>query len=47
MFTFIFLVCILITALLIGSTITTVLRDQRASREISRRGEDFLARRWG
>ncbi|HST80869.1 MAG TPA: hypothetical protein VLL08_03895 [Kineosporiaceae bacterium] len=44
MFTLFFLGCVLTTVVLIGSSITTVLRDQRASKEISREGEDFLAR---
>ena len=44
MFTFVFLICVINTVVLVGSIVATVLSDQRASREISREGADFLAR---
>lgn len=45
MFTFIFLVCVINTVVLIGMIIATVLSDHRVSREIGREGAEFLARR--
>jgi hypothetical protein len=44
MLTFVFLIFVLNTIVLVGAIILAVLRDDRASKEISRKGNDFLAR---
>lgn len=44
MFTLVFSVCVFSTILMIIGVIRSVRRDGRASREISRSGEDFLTR---
>jgi hypothetical protein len=43
-FTFVFMVCVVNTVVTIGAAIRMVVRDDRASKEISRAGNDFLAR---
>lgn len=44
MFTVIFMACVLYTIAVTGAVIRMVLRDERNTREISRAGDDFLAR---
>jgi len=44
MFTLVFSICVLSTVLMIAGVVRSVWRDGRASREISRAGEDFLTR---
>jgi hypothetical protein len=44
MFTFIFAAAIIHTVVMAGAVIRMVVRDDRISKEISREGNDFLAR---